>query len=299
MPDAAPHPPRPARSVALAWVRAARPLAQANIALPIALGVTAATGEGFRMEPWALAACAAFSVLDQLMIVFANDYADRHTDTAARTLLSGGSGVLVDGSLSEGALRRAALLAGFGLLGLGVLLAGSRPLLLAACVAAIALLQLYSYPPARLSHRGGGEWLQGLGIGLVLPWVGYYLVSGSAQAPLAVLLPMVLFGVSGNITTAMPDVDADRAAGKRSLPVVVGEPRARALGVGFFAAAMALAAWLAAPRLSGFEQAVMACPAGILCAHLVMRGRLAFALIQGAAMTAWVAAFAWALATPP
>ena len=288
----------PARtSRVVAWVRAARPLAQANIALPIGLGVAAAVGEGYGVEGWALGACAAFSVLDQLMIVFANDYADRDTDTAARTLVSGGSGVLVDGSLTPAAVRRAASLAASALLGLGGVLFSVRPWLLAASLCAIALLQLYSFAPARLSHRGGGEWLQGLGIGLVLPWVGYYLISGSPRAPLAVLLPLLLFGVAGNITTAMPDLDADRAVGKRSVPVWLGEHRARWLGVGLFAAAMVLAAWLSRPRLTSVEQGVMASCALVLLAHLRYRGRLAYAFVQGSAMTLWLAAFAWALAS--
>ena len=285
------------RARCVAWIRAARPLAQANIALPIAVGAAAAVGEGAHIELWAVAACAAFSVLDQLLIVFANDYADRDTDTLARTLLSGGSGVLVDGSLAPSALRRAALCAGLGLLGLGIVLLGQRPWLLAGCVSAIVLLQLYSYRPVRLSHRGGGEWLQGLGIGVVLPWVGYYLLRGDPRVPLAVLLPMLLFGVAGNITTAMPDIESDRAAGKRSLPVRVGEGRGRLLGVGFFLAAMGSAAWLAAPRLTVPEQVVMAAAGLVLGAHFVFRGRLGYALVQGTAMTLWLLAFAWGLAS--
>jgi 1,4-dihydroxy-2-naphthoate octaprenyltransferase len=276
-------------------VRAARPLAQANIALPIAVGVAAATGEGHPLPQWALWACAAFSVLDQLMIVFANDYADRDTDTAARTLLSGGSGVLVDGSLSPAALRRAALLAGCALLGLGALLFPTRPWLLAACLSAIALLQLYSFAPARLSHRGGGEWLQGVGVGLVLPWVGYYLVTGDPRAPSAVLLPMLLFGAAGNVTTAMPDLDADHAAGKRSVPVWLGERRARWVGVGLFLVAMGLAASLCREHLKPLAQAAMASCALVLLAHLRFRGRLAYALVQGSAMTLWLVLFAWGL----
>lgn len=295
MPASPPTLTAPLRSSALAWLRAARPLAQANIALPIGLGVAAAVGEGAPLGAAPLMACVGFSLLDQLMIVFANDYADRETDTHARTLLSGGSGVLLDGSLRPLSLLRAAFGAGLGLLALSAAMFPWRPWLLAACLCAIALLQLYSFPPARLSHRGGGEWLQGLGIGLVLPWVGYYLVSGEARAPLAVLLPMVLFGVAGNVTTAMPDLDADRAAGKRSLPVRLGEARARWVGVGYFVLAMGLAAWLADARLGPVGQGVMAGAALLLPAHLRYRGRLAYAWIQGTAMTLWLAAFIWAL----
>ncbi|MCA9573908.1 MAG: prenyltransferase [Polyangiales bacterium] len=285
-----------ASSRARVWLRAARPLAQANIALPIAVGVAAGVGEGARLEAWALAACAAFSVLDQLAIVFANDYADRDTDTTTRTLLSGGSGVLVDGSLTPASVGRAALAAALGLLSLGAALAPRRPLAWVGSVMALALLQLYSFAPARLSHRGHGEWLQGLGIGVVLPWVGYYLVTGEPRAPLDVLLPMVLFGVAGNITTAMPDLEGDRAVGKRSLPVRVGEARARAWGVVTFLCAVALASALGAARFTADEQSLLAVSVVPLLAHLRFRTRLGYALVQGTAMTLWLVAFAWGLA---
>ena len=60
-------------------------------------------------------------------------------------------------------VRRAALAHLVGLLILALVLAGRRPWLIVACVSAILLMQLYSYKPMRLSHRGGGEWLQGAG----------------------------------------------------------------------------------------------------------------------------------------
>ena len=109
-------------------------------------------------------------------------------------------------SPSASALRRAALAHLVGLLVLALVLVTRRPWMIAASLSAIVLMQLYSYAPVRLSHRGGGEWLQGAGIGLVLPWVGFYLVTGDPRAPLAILLPMVLFGVAGNISTAVPDL---------------------------------------------------------------------------------------------
>ncbi|MBP7682304.1 MAG: prenyltransferase [Deltaproteobacteria bacterium] len=283
------------RRRAKAWLRAARPHAQANIALPIALGVAAAVGTGAALEGWMLAACAAFSVLDQLFIVFANDYADRHTDSAARTWVSGGSGVLVDGSLSPAHVRRAALAHLVGLLVLALVLVTRRPWMIAASLSAIVLMQLYSYAPVRLSHRGGGEWLQGAGIGLVLPWVGFYLVTGDPRAPLAILLPMVLFGVAGNISTAVPDLAADRAVGKRTLPVVVGDTRARIAGVFFLLCAMVLAAWLARGELSPMAQGLMASAALPWLLHLGLRAPLAYALIQGVSMTLWLLAFAWGL----
>jgi 1,4-dihydroxy-2-naphthoate octaprenyltransferase len=86
----------------------------------------------------------------------------------------------------------------------------------------------YSFPPLRLSYRGGGELLQGLGCGVVLPLVGYYLQAGTLGSfPLAVLFPSFLLAAAGNVTTALPDHPADRAADKRTYPVRLGQLTAR------------------------------------------------------------------------
>lgn len=281
-----------------AWVRASRPHSQANIALPIGLGVAAAMGAGAPIESWMLWACAAFSVLDQLFIVFANDYADRETDSAERTWVSGGSGVIVDGSLPPQHVRRAALAHLIGLLILALVLAGRRPWLILASVSAIALMQLYSFKPMRLSHRGGGEWLQGAGVGLVLPWVGYYLVTGDPHSPLTISLPMVLFGAAGNISTAIPDLENDRRVGKRTLPVTLGDTRARVVGLALQMGAMVLGAYLARDQLTPFQQAAMAGTLLPWLLHLRFRSPLAYALIQGVSMTLWLLVYAWGLSGP-
>jgi 1,4-dihydroxy-2-naphthoate octaprenyltransferase len=170
--------------------------------------------------------------------------------------------------------------------------------MMAASVSAIVLLHVYSYSPARLSHRGGGEWLQGIGIGCVLPWVGFYMVTGDPHPPLAIVLPMVLFGVAGNVSTAIPDLEVDRAARKRTLAVIVGDTRARVLGVLFQLGAMLLASWLARAQLAPVTQALMACCALFWLLHLRFRAPFSYALIQGASMMLWLLAFAWGMARP-
>jgi 1,4-dihydroxy-2-naphthoate octaprenyltransferase len=278
-----------------AWVRAARPLAQANMAAPIAVGVAYAAGMGAPVEGWMLATCAAFSVLDHLFIVFANDYADRHTDTLERTLFSGGSGVLVEGALKPASVRRAALLSAGGLLWLGAWTLERRPLLLIAAVAALALLQLYSYRPARLSFRGGGELLQGLGLGVVLPFVGDYVVRADASGPSALFLPMFLWGVAGNITTAIPDVDADRAAQKRTLAVTLGEARARLLGTGLLLASVGSALWMFREVLASGRLVALAATCVPLLSLARYRSRFAYAFVQGGVLMLFAATLAFSL----
>lgn len=214
------------------WVQAARPLAHANIAIPLLVGEVlgwATTGQ-WDLRLVALTHVAA--VLDQLFIVFANDVADEASDreNGEATLFSGGSRVLVEGKISPGALRRASWGAAAALLGVAAFMALglARPLLFPLWVVGVALLWAYSYPPLRLSYRGHGEVAQGLGLGVVLPVVGYYTVAGTLDGlSWQALVPLFVLGFAGNINTALPDARADAATDKRSWPVRYGLSRAR------------------------------------------------------------------------
>ena len=215
-----------------AWFQAARPLAHANLAVPLLVGETLAWAVHGTWD-WTLVVLIHLAAaLDQLFIVFANDVADEASDRAndEPTAFSGGSRVLVEGKISRSALRRASLVAAAALLGLAAVmaLALERPLLFPLWVVGVALLWAYSYPPLRLSYRGWGEVAQGLGLGVVLPLVGFYTVAGSfdgLHAPS--LVPLFLLGFAGNVNTALPDARADAATDKRTWPVRFGLHRAR------------------------------------------------------------------------
>jgi 1,4-dihydroxy-2-naphthoate octaprenyltransferase len=78
-------------------------------------------------------------------------------------------------------------------------------------IAAIAahLFWMYSFPPFRLSYRGYGEVLQGIGLGVLLPVAGFYVQAGTLSGlhP-ATLLPGFLLGFA-----------AKRDGGARQRPV--------------------------------------------------------------------------------
>ena len=92
-----------------AWIQAARPLSQANIAVPLLFGQAVAFARYGAFDPLIFALVAAFGVAIQLFIVFANDLADEEADRLndSPTPFSGGSRVL-----PEGKLRRADLIQG-------------------------------------------------------------------------------------------------------------------------------------------------------------------------------------------
>jgi 1,4-dihydroxy-2-naphthoate octaprenyltransferase len=110
-------------------------------------------------------------------------------------------------------------------MGMGFLLAYlyGRTLAPLIILAGIALLWMYSFPPVKLSYRGGGEFLQMLGVGVVLPIVGFYAQSGTIMdfpmEAFAVILPTQLACAMG---TSIPDYQSDKASNKRTSTVLLG-----------------------------------------------------------------------------
>ncbi len=216
-----------------ALVRAARPLAHANIAPPILFGQALAISLTGRFSWTGFAVAQAFGIADHLFIVFANDYADRHADAMNRhpTLFSGGSRVIQRKQLSAEAVKRLAIAAAACVLAIGVVGTVVSPALPVLAVVALALMLAYSYPPVALSYRGGGELLQGLGVGVVLPMVGLAAQGALGTDVLVFLAPTFVLGVAGNILTSIPDEHGDRDANKRTVSVRLGGRSARALSI--------------------------------------------------------------------
>ena len=241
-----------------AWLQASRPLAHINIAVPLLLGQVAAWHVTGHFSWLWFGAAMLWGVLDHLFVVFANDFADYEADSGRRTLLSGGSGVIPEGKLSPLQVERAAR-------------AAAMLLVLYSCalvfvgrnwtpfygLAALLLMWLYSFMPVRLSYRGGGELLQGIGVGIGLPSIGYYLQGGGVIAPGWIIWPAALLGVCSNVLTALPDVEDDTRARKKTWPVRHGMQSARrfaSAGIAF--AAFAVFLWT--PSVSVPAKAVVA-----------------------------------------
>lgn len=173
-----------------------------------------------------------WGVLDQWLIVFVNDVADEKADAENHdpSFVSGGSRVLVEGKLSRRALARAAWAVGLslGVYSVAVATWMEREWLPLGWLATVTLIWGYSLHPLRLSYRGGGEFLSAIGMGGVLPTLGFYAQAGTLSG----LEPLALGGVTvlalgANITTALPDEPADRRAEKNSIAVLLGPKRAR------------------------------------------------------------------------
>jgi len=211
-----------------AWIQAARPLAQVNIVVPLLLGQVAAWHVTGLFDPSWLVAALGWGILDHLFVIFANDFADHAADSGRRTLISGGSGVIPEGKLTPHEIARAAQVAAILLLSYsGVLALVGRTWTPFYALAALLLMWLYSFPPVRLSYRGGGELLQGIGVGIGLPSLAYYMQTETVFAPGWVIWPAALLGVCSNVLTALPDLEDDARASKRTWPIRHGMASAR------------------------------------------------------------------------
>lgn len=175
-----------------------------------------------------------------LSVSFSNEYFDRESDAMAeRTPFSGGTGALVE----RPELSFLALFIAVTLLALSF-------------IAAIAFTVWYSYsvwfllyaimggllgwfytaPPLKLAYRGLGEASTAIGSGLVMPGMGYWVMSGGIDLWFLILsLPLICYGVYFILSVEMPDVEYDRVVGKVNLMV------RRGIGAGGKAALLATA----------------------------------------------------------
>lgn len=212
---------------ALAWLQACRLMSQPYILLPLLFGGGIYVWQTDAWSNQLLMLMIGYSVLLQLFIVFANDYADEAVDRVNTTynLFSGGSRVLVEGKLSRKELRQGILWT----MALGMMAASvgaviyDRGGLILFLIGSWFLLWAYSYPPIQLSYRGGGEWLQAIGVGILLPLTGYYFQAGNLKAFPWIILPSTLilnFGAA--LVTTLPDAPSDKIGHKRTFAVQKG-----------------------------------------------------------------------------
>lgn len=221
------NPDAPSRSPARAWLLAARPRTLTASVAPVAVGTALALDAGaFRLLP-ALAALAG-GLLIQIGTNFANDVLDhrRGADTAERL---GPTRVVQAGLLSDRAVARGAAVA-FGLaalVGLYLVRVGGWPILLLG-MASIASGVLYTAGPYPLAYVGLGDVFVMLFFGLAAV-TGTYYVQAGALHPAAVPLGVAAGALSVAILAVnnLRDLDTDRAAGKRTLAVRIGDARTR------------------------------------------------------------------------
>ncbi|HSQ73008.1 MAG TPA: NAD(P)H-dependent oxidoreductase, partial [Rubrivivax sp.] len=218
--------------------------------------LVAAVGAPLAMTKYLLGYLVLF--LLEAATVFLNEWFDFDSDRRNRHggPFTGGSRVLVDGRLDRAAMRRGIGLSILGaaaaLIALVALTPAASSGIVAATYGLLALRALgYTVPPLKLSHRGFGEVDVALthSAGAVL--AGFVAQGGhwGDSAPWLLALPLGLAVLPSILLAGCPDRAADRAAGKRTLVVLLGPRAAIHLAMAACLAAPAVAAWMALTRM--------------------------------------------------
>lgn len=214
------------------WWYAAKPASWPKLLVPALVGQAAgfATARVGSLE--AFVAGVALTVLLLCFIVFANDAGDEHVDRIKRAMFPEGCSpkTIPDGVLSRGSVWSAGVVAALGCLAWAMAVGWMlpRPRLWLWTVLALGLFVAYTFPPLRLNYRGGGELLEMVGVGAVLPALHVYLQAGHVEATLAWVAPGLLCtALASALASGLSDEVSDRAGGKRTFVTMVGNRRAR------------------------------------------------------------------------
>lgn len=217
------------RDHVMAWLQAIRLPFYPMTLIAYSVGALAAVGDAaLDYSAFWLGYAALFFL--EVATVLSNDYfdfeSDRQNDNAGP--FTGGSRVLVDGKLKPREIWAGigvALVLYLAALG-GLLPAAASPAPIAVTLFVLTVCALgYTIPPLKFSHRGLGELDVALTHSIGVMLTGYLLQSGAWHDPLPWLLSVPLFVavLPAIILSGIPDYEADKAAGKKTLVVIFGK----------------------------------------------------------------------------
>ena len=240
----------------VAWLAALRLQFYPMTCIAYSVGALAASaGKPMSLSAYLLGYLPLF--LLEAATVFFNDWFDFDSDRRNRNAgpFTGGSRVLVDGRLDRAAMRKgiglSLVAAAAALLSVIAAVPAAQVMTIAAVYLVFAVLALaYTVPPLKFSHRGIGELDVVLthSAGAIL--AGYVVQGGAwtASLPWLLALPLGLSIVPAILLAGCPDRDADRAAAKRTLVVILGKRGAVRLAMAGALLAPPVAALLALAR---------------------------------------------------
>jgi 1,4-dihydroxy-2-naphthoate polyprenyltransferase len=226
------------------WVAGARPRTLPAAVVPVVVGSGVAAGYD-RFSAWRAALALIVALALQVGVNYANDYSDgvRGTDEVRV-----GPVRLVGSGLARPRQVLAAALACFavaGVTGLALTAVTSWWLLLVGA-AAIAAAWFYTGGTRPYGYRGLGELSVFVFFGLVaVTGTAYVQMRTLTWLAVAAAVPVGLLACALLVINNLRDIPTDRQTGKRTLAVVLGDQRTRALYIGCmlipFCVAVALA----------------------------------------------------------
>jgi 1,4-dihydroxy-2-naphthoate octaprenyltransferase len=226
------------------WVYALKPASWGKLLVPtvlgLGLGLSARESIGLH-EVGAAVWGILYTTALLAFVVLLNDWGDREIDALKRRMFPGGCSpkTIPDGILPARALLFAGLASGVvavlvGVVGGVVLDVAALP---AASALALSVFVAYTLPPIQLNYRGGGELLEMLGVGLVLPLLMVLAVADEGAFGSGVLLGRFFVVLPGfcsvafasAVASGLADELSDREGGKRTFATMFGNATARAM----------------------------------------------------------------------
>jgi len=263
-----------------AWVLAARVPTLPVAVAPVLVGTAAAIHLG-QVHPWAAAGALVVALSVQVGTNFSNDVFDfvRGADTPSRR---GPARATVSGLLTPKQVATGASLcfAVAGLVGLAFAVRYGWPVVVVGALV-IAAAVGYTGGPWPLGYHGLGEIFVFLFFGVVAVVGTAYVQTGATSAlAVAASVPVGLLATAVLVVNNLRDIDTDRAAGKRTLAVRIGERGTKALYLGCLIGAGVAPAFMRAAGLVGawFWLPWLAVPLGSALARAVVGHAEAMAL---------------------
>jgi 1,4-dihydroxy-2-naphthoate octaprenyltransferase len=163
-----------------------------------------------------------------LAVSYSNNYFDATTDKySTQTAFSGGSKILVE----HPELLRLTKWIAIGLFGLSIILGFLFMVVFSYPITFLVLVILgnilgwfYTAPPIKLAYRGLGELSTMIGVGFLIPGIGYFIVMGQIDSSFVVLaIPFLMYGFAFSINLEIPDINTDLRGNKKTLIVRKGQ----------------------------------------------------------------------------
>ena len=261
----------------------------------LALGWACAYAQGVALAPWSVVLTLIAGLAAHISVNALNEVADFSNgldSTTQRTPFSGGSGLLPAHPELVHAVRWLARLSLVAVLLTGGILVASRgPVLLSWGVLGVVLVLVYSCWLVRSPL--GSLLAPGLAFGPVMVAGTALAVGGSISWPTLWVALVPFFGVNNLLLlNQFPDVNADRAVGRRNVPIVWGLDVARRvyglMALAMHATVLAGVAWQWLPWHSLWAL-VMVVPTGMVWRRLQQAAEQPSALHQAMAMNVVVA----------
>lgn len=215
------------------WIFALKLPSWPKILVPFVLGHALGFHQTGSFDALSFALSSIFAICGVAFIVLVNDIRDIAVDTIKRTLFVDGCSpkTIPDGYLTKGQLQIAAAI--FFAVGMAVIgwwgwhlnLQALLPFALICC----GVFIVYSLPPIQLNYRGGGEILEMIGVGILMPLFSFFIQSkGWELSPyIGCLLLTSLWALSSALASGLSDEVSDQLGKKNTFTTLFGNSKVR------------------------------------------------------------------------